>query len=105
MDELTVQEIEKILSGVKYPGFSRDIISFGVIQQIMVEKDGVKIEVKFTTKNEDTKSQITADIREAIEEKFSQISVIISESDNAPQQKESTKPGGDPWAVQTDQDQ
>ena len=97
MDELTVQEVEKILSKVKYPGFSRDIISFGVIKQIDVEEDRVKIELKFTTKNEDTKSQITTDIRNAIEKKFQQVEVIISES-GSDQQQESTRPGGDPWA-------
>ena len=41
-------QILEILKGVKYPGFSRDIISFGIIKEIHFN-DGVvqlKIEVK-----------------------------------------------------------
>jgi ATP-binding protein involved in chromosome partitioning len=98
MNKLTVQEIEKILLNVKYPGFSRDIVSFGVIKQIDVEDNRVIIGLKFTTKNDDTKSQIVNDIGHAIKEKFQKIEVIIRETDPDQRKGVSTKSGGDPWA-------
>jgi ATP-binding protein involved in chromosome partitioning len=98
MDELTVQEVEKILSQVKYPGFSKDIISFGVVKQINVDGNQVEIALKFTTKNEETKSQITADIRHALKNEYDQIEVVINEIDSTQSKDEASKPGGDPWA-------
>ena len=39
---MTIDEIRDLLKEVKYPGFSRDIVSFGVVKDISLDKDKVE---------------------------------------------------------------
>ena len=36
-------QILELLKTIKYPGFNRDIVSFGMIKDIMVNEDSVEI--------------------------------------------------------------
>ena len=38
-------QILELLKSVKYPGFTRDIVSFGIIKEITVDNDAIKIEL------------------------------------------------------------
>ena len=37
---LTQDDIKNALKAVKYPGYSRDIVSFGLVKEISVPPDG-----------------------------------------------------------------
>ena len=41
--------IRSALKAVKYPGFSRDIVSFGLIENISVQNDSVSVRIRVTT--------------------------------------------------------
>lgn len=58
----TPQEILEALKAVKYPGLSRDIVSFGIIQDIEVGSQGVTVVLAPTTAHEET----IADLRAAV---------------------------------------
>lgn len=49
MDVLTEATIRAALQGVKYPGFSRDIVSFGLVKQIMIHGADVVVQMNLTT--------------------------------------------------------
>ncbi|HWB60287.1 MAG TPA: Mrp/NBP35 family ATP-binding protein [Chthoniobacteraceae bacterium] len=49
MPEITEQQVRERLSTVKYPGFSRDIVSFGIIKGIRVEGADVTVQMAIAT--------------------------------------------------------
>ena len=48
---MSSEEIKKALGGVKYPGFSRDIISFGLVKSCEIENDTAVIKIQIQTKD------------------------------------------------------
>jgi ATP-binding protein involved in chromosome partitioning len=62
----TPQEILARLKEVPYPGFSRDIVSFGVVQDIEVSSAGTTVHLALTTANEDVGRQIEDAVRAAV---------------------------------------
>ena len=46
---VTEEQIKNALKAVKYPGFSRDIVSFGLIKAIVASGDQVRIQMVLTT--------------------------------------------------------
>jgi ATP-binding protein involved in chromosome partitioning len=55
---LNEQIIRQALSGVKYPGYSRDIVSFGLLKQIVIRDDAVGVLLQLTTNSAETALQI-----------------------------------------------
>ena len=43
MADITNEQIKELLAKVQYPGFTRDIVSFGVIHNIEIVDDQVTI--------------------------------------------------------------
>ncbi len=60
-------EVLELLKTIKYPGFSRDIISFGIIDKIEIEDKNISVELKIPTQNEDVKKEIIDNIRHNLE--------------------------------------
>jgi len=58
---LTEDDIKNALRTVKYPGYSRDIASFGLVKQIVVRAGAVSVGMQLTTANPDVAAQIKAD--------------------------------------------
>ena len=67
MPSLTIDQIKETLKKVKYPGFSRDIVSFGMVKDIIFTDSSVKIKVELTSKNTDIPKQIEKSIRQHLE--------------------------------------
>src|SRR6185503_96788 len=62
----TPQEIQERLKAIPYPGFSRDIVSFGLIQDIEVSSAGVTVRLAPTTAQDDVVATIEAAVRDAV---------------------------------------
>jgi ATP-binding protein involved in chromosome partitioning len=62
----TPQEILDRLRSVPYPGFSRDIVSFGVVRDIEVGSDAVVVHLAPSTANADVVTQIETAVRDAV---------------------------------------
>src|SRR4051812_21683344 len=58
---LTKESITEALKAVKYPGYSRDIVSFGLIKNIALHEGEVVVSVQMTTPNADSAAQIKRD--------------------------------------------
>ena len=54
--------ITKLLSEIKYPGFSRDIISFGILKGINISDQKVVLDLSINTNNNDIINSITEQI-------------------------------------------
>ena len=49
------QEVLEKLKSIKYPGFNRDIVSFGMIKKISIESDDIELKLNITSQNEEKK--------------------------------------------------
>ena len=63
---VTEEAISTALKGVRYPGYSRDIVSFGLVKQIAVNEGAVSVQVLMTTASPDVAQQIKAECERVI---------------------------------------
>jgi ATP-binding protein involved in chromosome partitioning len=58
---LTQDDIKNALKAVKYPGYSRDIVSFGLVKEISITNGTVSVTMQLTASNPDAARQIQED--------------------------------------------
>lgn len=59
---MNADEIKERLKSVKYPGFSRDIVSFGLIKEIDLDDKRTQVRLYLVTQNEDVVRRIVSDV-------------------------------------------
>ncbi len=76
-------EVLDLLRTIKYPGFSRDIISFGIIDKIEIVDKNISVDLKIPTTNDKVKNEIIDSVRQKLEavKQFDDIK-IDSHTDN-----------------------
>ena len=60
-------DVREALKQVKFPGLSRDIVSFGFVRSVRVEGDAVAVEIVLTTANPQAGETVERDARAALE--------------------------------------
>lgn len=60
------ENIQAALKSVKFPGFSRDIVSFGLVREIEQTGEDVQVGIEITTGDSAIPEQIAADIKAAV---------------------------------------
>ena len=70
-------EVLTLLQAIQYPGFSRDIVSFGMVQNVDVSKDTVEIELTIKTQNDEKKKIVIDEIKNKLSQYFKQIDIKI----------------------------
>ncbi len=60
------ESVESALRGVKYPGFSRDIVSFGIVKGIEVEGGAVKVSLAVTTNQPEVPRELQQNAEAAV---------------------------------------
>ncbi len=98
MSQVTVEAVREKLAGIKYPGFTRDIVSFGVVDKIEVQDQKITVELKFTTKSEETKIQVKDTVQKTLEEAFPGYQVNVIEGTIQVKTSLGAKASDDPWA-------
>jgi len=85
-------EVLELLKTVKYPGFSRDIISFGIVDKIEIINKNISLELKIPTQNEDVKKEIIDKVRHNLESvvQFDEIKIDSKSGGAAPNAKQQT---------------
>jgi len=64
---LNQEDIQNALKAVKYPGYSRDIVSFGLIKDISILNGAVGVSMQLTSPNPDAAQQIKAEAERALQ--------------------------------------
>ena len=77
-------EVLTLLQAIQYPGFSRDIVSFGMVKNVDVSKDTVEIELTIKTNNDEKKQIVIDEIKNNLSQYFKQVDIKII--DDGPQQ-------------------
>lgn len=62
----TPEQIKEILKGVQYPGFSRDIVSFGMVTNIAVEGGRAVVDVAVTTGDDEVAAELRGRCERAV---------------------------------------
>ena len=77
-------EIKNILKQIKYPGYSRDIISFGIVTNIAIENNNITISLKLNAEDK-IKSDIQNEIIRVLKQLNSSYKVFgnLEESSNS----------------------
>jgi len=77
------------LRGVKYPGFSRDIVSFGLVQDMEMEGTDLKLKLKLTTPDPAIPEKIGKEIRDTLKG-YAPVKSVTIETEVAPPQATAT---------------
>lgn len=93
--ELNIEGIRNILKKVKYPGFSRDIVSFGIVKDVQVENSKVRVSLILPKPDQKLESEIRESVRKAILE-----SPGVSDVDIRMESREPKKMPGETGAPQ-----
>jgi len=70
-------EVLTLLQAIQYPGFSRDIVSFGMVKNVDVSKDTVAIELTIKTQNDEKKKTVVDEIKNNLSQYFKQVDIKI----------------------------
>ena len=70
-------EVLTLLQAIKYPGFSRDIVSFGMVKNVVVSKDTVEIELTIKTQNDEKKQIVVDEIKNNLSQYFKLVDIKI----------------------------
>lgn len=76
--ELSPESVRNILKSVKYPGFTRDIVSFGLVNDITVEGSRVNIGILLPKPDNQIEDQIKESVRRTLLESSGISDVIIN---------------------------
>ena len=55
------------LKQIKYPGFNRDIVSFGMVKEVVIDQKNITIMLAISSSNEEKKNQLVQDISNSIQ--------------------------------------
>ncbi len=66
-------KILSLLKGIKYPGYTRDIVSFGMVKRVEFKDGKAEIDLSINTRNKET----VESIRKEVEEKVSKLEGIL----------------------------
>ena len=77
-------EVLALLQSIQYPGFSRDIVSFGMVKNVDVSQDTVTIELTIKTQNDEKKQAVVDKIENKLSQYFKQVDIQII--DDGPRQ-------------------
>jgi ATP-binding protein involved in chromosome partitioning len=94
---ITEEQVKNALHAVKYPGFSRDIISFGLVKQVAVNGGAVSVQMDLNSPNREAAQQIKTDSEQVLRSLPGVTHVFVDVKTSAPAQGQPTQ---SPWAGQ-----
>jgi len=66
--QISEEEIRKALRSVRYPGFSRDIVSFGLVKDVAIADGEVKVKLALATNDPNVPATIKSDAEKILRE-------------------------------------
>ena len=92
--EKLIEDITKVLKTIKYPGFSRDIISFGILKDVSITDQEVVLDLSINTNNSDIIESIIKQINIKFDNLRSdfKLSINVQNSEESTQSKNLSRP-------------
>ena len=96
--ELTEEKVLEALKGVRFPGLSRDIVSFGFVKDLAVGGGNVSFRLEITTESPKAAEEIQRDATEKLRA-LPGVSAVTIRLDVKPPSSAAPRPGGPPPAA------
>ena len=96
---LNQDSILEALKTVKYPGYSRDIVSFGLVKNVAVQNGAVSVLVELTSANQDVGAQLKVTCEQVLRA-LPEVKHVHVEVRAAPGAQSSAPSGQGPWVNQ-----
>jgi ATP-binding protein involved in chromosome partitioning len=97
-EQLTVARVREALSQVRYPGLNRDLVSFGMVDGVIVCDRRVKVRLTVASRDESIPGKLEASITEALRSLGPITLAVEFAAPKAPRLPRRGRP--DPWAEQ-----
>ena len=55
------------LKTINYPGFNRDIVSFGMVKDVLIDENEINLTINISSQNEEKKKSIIYEVKKALE--------------------------------------
>jgi ATP-binding protein involved in chromosome partitioning len=91
---LTSESILEQLRGVKYPGYTRDIVSFGMVKDVQIEGTRVLVRIAITTADEKIPARIEENVTAVVEAMPGVSEAVVKIDVSAPVTKAMQAEGG-----------
>src|SRR6476660_3060071 len=94
---LTEDTVKVALRAVKYPGYSRDIVSFGLVKAVQISQGAVSVRLELTTPNPEVAQTLKTECETVLRglEGVGGVHVEVKQPATAP-----GGPGPSPWTQQ-----
>lgn len=90
---MTEENVLEALRSVIYPGFTKDVVTFGFVKDVVVENETVGVMLDITSSADEVKEELTTNAKKALEEEgFKEIHVNIK-APEAPKQMSNSVSG------------
>lgn len=89
------EKVLEILKSINYPGYSRDIISFGIIKDVVIEGKDIKIEMDLKTSDEKIVKEIEMSIIKTLEVSTDNYKISVENSPSEAKNASSPMPKPD----------
>lgn len=97
---LTEESIKEALKAVRYPGYSRDIVSFGLVKEIAAASGAVSVQIQLASGTPEAVQQIKAESERAVKSLPGVKSVIVDVKVAGGGAGQAGASGQNPWAHQ-----
>src|SRR5215213_6097956 len=96
---LTQDSIREALKGVKYPGYSRDIMSFGLVKDVAVNHGAVSVTIQLRSGHEQIAQQLKTEVEQVLRSQpgVEKVFVEVKQTGPAPAQQAHAQ---SPWSGQ-----
>lgn len=95
---MTPDELKELLKQVKYPGFSRDIVSFGLVRSAAVIDGSARIALQITTSDAKVPLELKRDVERVLQGVPGVREIVVDVAVSAP--KSAPRPGATPASAQ-----
>ncbi len=90
---MTKDNVTEALSHVSYPGFSKDIVSFGFVKDIDINDKNVTVSIKITSSADEVKQQIESDIKKELQKLGFENIQINTDAPKPPKERSNSSTG------------
>ncbi|MEO7986555.1 MAG: P-loop NTPase [Gemmatimonadales bacterium] len=98
-EEITVEQVREALGQVRYPGLTRDLVSFGMVESVSVCAARVKVRLTVRTRDASIPARLEASITEALRP-LGPTSLAVEFAAPAATPRLTARGRTDPWAEQ-----
>ena len=75
------QVLEK-LKTINYPGFNRDIVSFGMVKDVLIDENEINLTINISSQNEEKKKSIIYEVKKALDPHYESVNIKLSNETN-----------------------